>query len=131
MLTFPNAANRAPDGRMYVVKRLKLGAPGEHFGLALPDGRIVDLSLETGIRVTDPHTFAGGKDVEIVRLVPADRHAAVYSRLRAARINPAAYDLLNWNCETFVNFLVGEEPHSAQARLLGVIAIGALIAAVS
>ena len=39
---------------------------------------------------------------------------------RLAMANPAAYDFWHWNCENFVNFLVGEEPRSDQIRWLGV-----------
>jgi len=116
----------APEAGMYVIKRSKLQGPGEHFGLVLPNFTVVDFGIETGIRLTDPHTFAEGKDIVTDRMVPEVEHPAVYERLRLATLNSAAYDFLNWNCETFVNFLVGEEPRSDQIRWLVAVAIAAL-----
>ncbi len=109
------------DQGIYKIKRPKLGGlPGFHFGLALRDNSVVDFGRQTHIRLTDPHTFSGGQDVITVSRVPEIEHANVYHRLRLAMANPAAYDFWHWNCENFVNFLVGEEPRSDQIRWLGV-----------
>ena len=116
----------APETGMYVIKRSKLQGPGDHFGLVLPDFTVVDFGIETGIRQTDLHTFAEGRDIVTDRMVPEVEHLAVYERLQLATLNPAAYDFWNWNCETFVNFLVGEEPRSDQIRLLVAAAVAVL-----
>jgi hypothetical protein len=120
-----------PETGMYVIKRSKLQGPGEHFGLALPNFTVVDFGMETGIRLTDLYTFAEGKDIITDRMIPEVEHLAVYERLQLATLNPAAYDFWNWNCETFVNFLIGEEPRSDQILWLGVaIAVAAAAIAV-
>jgi hypothetical protein len=110
---------RGPHSAMCVIKRAKRQGFGEHFGLLLPNFCVIDFGADTGIRFTDLHTFSDGKDVVAERVVPEVEHVEVYERLRLAQLHPAEYNFWNWNCETFVNFLVGEEPRSDQARLLG------------
>lgn len=112
----------APDAGIYVIKRPKREGPGYHFGLVLPDFSVVDFGRDTGIRRVDLNTFSEGSDVVTERAIPEAEHFAVYNRLRLAQLNPAQYDFWNWNCETFVNFLAGEEPRSDQVRWLGVAA---------
>lgn len=111
------------DRGIYKIKRPKLGGlPGFHFGLSLPDNSVVDFGNQTHIRITDPYTFSGGQDIVTVSRVPEIEHANVYRRLQLAMANPAAYDFWHWNCENFVNFLVGEEPRSDQIRWLELVA---------
>jgi hypothetical protein len=120
------------DGGIYKIKRPKLGGlPGFHFGLALPDNSVIDFGYDTHIRHTDPYTFSAGLDIITVSPVPEIEHVNVYHRLQLAVANPAAYDFWQWNCENFVNFLIGEEPRSDQIRWLGLAAAVTTIAAIA
>lgn len=120
------------DRGIYKIKRpMRGGLPGFHFGLALPDNSVIDFGHDTHIRITDPYTFSGGQDIITVSRVPDFEHVNVYHRLQLAVANPAAYDFWHWNCENFVNFLIGEEPRSDQIRWLGLAAAVTTIAALA
>lgn len=119
------------DRAMYVIKRAKRQGLGEHFGLVTPNFCVVDFGIDTGIRFTDLLTFSDGKNIATDRAIAEADHAAVYERLRLAQLHPVRYDFWNWNCECFVNFLVGEEPRSDQIRMLGLALAVAAVAAVA
>lgn len=107
--------------RIFIVRRPKLLGPGFHYGISLPEGTFVDYGRETGLRISDASTFSAMRDVEIVREVPIGEHAALRQRLRKAMLHPTQYDLMHWNCETFANWLAGEEPRSDQIRWAGTV----------
>lgn len=121
-----------PDGCIYKIKRPKQGGlPGFHFGLVLGDGSVVDFGYETHIRICDAYTFAAGLDVTVISRIPESEQLNVHRRLQLAFANPAAYDFWKWNCENFVNFLVGEEARSDQVRWLELAAVVSAVAALA
>src|SRR5947209_1964311 len=96
-------------GPMCVVRRQKLNGIGQHYGLALPDGRVVDLNHGIGVRITSAEIFAAGRDVETVRPVDVRKYPMVRQRLQQATTAPPAYQLVGMNCEDFANWVSGED----------------------
>ncbi|RYG21191.1 MAG: hypothetical protein EON93_26160 [Burkholderiales bacterium] len=114
---------------MCLVRRRKLLGPGDHYGLALPNGTVVDLN-QGGVRVASPEAFAAGRDVHTVRVVDRSKYAIVRERLHQALVAPPTYQLVGMNCEDFANWLSGEDAISGQVIAAGIAAaVIAVIAA--
>lgn len=107
---------------MCVVRRRKLAGPGDHYGLALPNGTIVDLNQD-GVRAKSPEGFALGRDVHTVRVVDPSKYHIVRERLQQAMAGPPEYQLVGMNCEDFANWLSGEDPISGQVVAIGIAAV--------
>jgi hypothetical protein len=100
--------------RIAIVSRTKLTGFGEHWGVRLPDGRVVDLVQDRGIRIMSAEEFAQSRPVKVIREVPAASRRDVMQRVYVALSERRPYDLLHWNCEQFATWLVGEKPKSPQ-----------------
>ena len=112
--------------QIHVVSRKKAGGTLNHWGVQLPNGRVAHFLPDCGVIVTSPEEFADGQDVETIRTISSNHYQLVLERLHMAQTNPRRYDLLNWNCQSFANWLVGENPESPDAK--GWVLIAALIA---
>lgn len=111
-------------GLMKVLSREKAGGLAQHFGVQFSDGKVVEFT-PTGVAIVSAQKFANGNPVVVVRTVPKHVEVHVKSRLAQALANPKAYNLFEWNCECFVNWLIGEKPVSKQVNgwlLLGLFA---------
>ncbi|SDM42911.1 hypothetical protein [Polaromonas sp. JS666] len=107
--------------KMFVIRRRKFQGLVWHYGLLLPEGLVAEFS-EGGVRLIPVNMFSAGMDVETMQELSPSTHFDVRARLDAARRNPRQYDLLQWNCETFINWLIGEEPRSVQVRWVAFVA---------
>ena len=98
-----------------VLTRPKKNGIGTHWGVQFPNGRVYDYVLGFDLRVTTHAGFAEGAQVTVVRAIPWNMAHLVRSRLEELRRNPRKYDALNWNCETFAEWLTSGVPKSGQA----------------
>ncbi len=114
-----------------VITRPKKNGIGTHWGVQFPDGRVYDYVHGVDLRVTDIDGFADGSDVTVVREISWSLGLVVQGRLDELMANPRKYDLLNWNCETFAEWLTSGVAKSGQVIggliLAGIVAL--LIAA--
>ena len=110
--------------QILVLSRKKAGGAVNHWGVQLPDGSVAHYRPDAGVVVTTVDRYADGQDVMVIREVPADRYRDVMERLRLARAHPRHYDALNWNCQSFANWLTGEKAESPEAT--GWVFVGAL-----
>jgi len=85
-----------------------------HWGVQFPSGQVIDFTPEHGLRSTTLQEFAQGMPTSVVRELPWYLEGIVRERLEELRRNPRKYDLLQWNCETFANWLVVGIPTSTQ-----------------
>lgn len=97
-----------------VVARRKKTGLGTHWGVQFPNGYIYDYVAGLDLRVTTPEEFADGEAVSVVRRIPWNMAPTVRARLDELARNPRKYDLLNWNCESFAEWLTSGIPKSAQ-----------------
>lgn len=97
-----------------VITRQKMNGLGEHWGVRLPDGSVAHYTAENDLQIVPYAGFAQGREVKTVREVPAERAHEVYQRLGQIYRNPRPYHLTDWNCESFANWLIGEQPVSQQ-----------------
>jgi hypothetical protein len=110
-----------------VVARPKKNGLGTHFGVQFPSGEVYDYTVEAGFREVSSHTFADGETVTVVREIPWHQAPIVRERLAELRRNPRKYDLLEWNCETFAEWLTSGVPRSGQV-IGGLLLVGTLLA---
>ncbi|SFU58278.1 Lecithin retinol acyltransferase [Aliiroseovarius crassostreae] len=114
--------NNCPPGTTLIVSK----PPVMHFGIYAGNGRVIDNSPRTGcVSERSLEDFSNGNKVQI-RDIPATPAQGI-ERLQQARNHLGTrYNLLNWNCEQFVNFICGGRARSTQ--LIG-ITTGALLGA--
>jgi hypothetical protein len=109
-----------------VLVRPKKNGLGTHFGVEFPSGEVFDYTYEQGLRRLSRLNFADGASVEVVREIPWHQGPIVRARLEELARNPRTYDLLNWNCETFAEWLTSGVPKSAQV-IGGLLLIGIVL----
>jgi hypothetical protein len=97
-----------------VITRPKKSGLATHWGVQLPDGLVVDYTQGVGLRIVTFEGFSEGLPVSVVREVPMDMHWTIRERLDSLSSSPRRYDLLNWNCETFAEWLTAGVPKSEQ-----------------
>ncbi|SRR6266581_862309 len=98
-----------------VLTRPKKNGIGTHWGVHFPDGRVYDYAPGVDLRVTTYEGFAEAAQVACVREIPWNMAHIVRARLEELKRNPRRYDALNWNCETFAEWLTSGVPKSTQA----------------
>jgi hypothetical protein len=113
-------------GPIRLVTRRKKNGLGIHFGVQFPSGRVFDITIDQGYRQISKQEFADGEVITVTREIPWSQGFLVQGRLEELRRNSRKYDLLNWNCETFAEYLISGVAQSAQAVGV-VILIGATI----
>lgn len=97
-----------------VISRPKISGLGTHFGVLFPEGLVYDYTSELGLRRITQDQFSEGKQVAIVREIPWHMAPIVRTRLEYIRRNAPKYSLLEWNCETFAEWLTSGIGKSAQ-----------------
>jgi len=103
---------------IWIIRRRKFGGSVWHYGVLLPNGMVVEFS-ELGLRFLSSEDFAEKQDVEHCRSVPSSEYHRVQLRVAEFRRNPRPYDLANWNCENFANWLAGDaQPKSEQVQVI-------------
>jgi hypothetical protein len=80
-----------------------------------------------GEHLSSAEEFAAGKDITVDRAVTQAEVAPTMQRLGEALRSPQAYDVLENNCEKFVNRMFGRRPESqtlqAVVALVGIAAL--------
>ena len=112
-----------------VLTRPKKNGLGTHFGVEFPSGEVFDLTYDHGLRQMTRHEFADGAPVTEVREIPWHEGIIVRRRLNEFARNPRKYDLLQWNCETFADWLTSGVPKSAQ--VIGMLVVVGVVVALA
>lgn len=100
-----------------IISRKKVTGFGDHWGVRFPNGQVVDIVNDPGIRIhSNEEDFAQGHDVTTIRAVPVHLNREVMRRLREALTEQKSYHATKWNCEMFANWLTCEEPESPQVK---------------
>lgn len=120
-----------PNNSIAVITRQKMNGLGEHWGVRLPDGSVAHYTAENHFQIVPYAGFAQGRKVKTVREVPVERAHEVYRRLDQIYRNPRPYHLTDWNCESFANWLTGEQPVSQQVGGWAIFALAAGFAIVA
>lgn len=110
-----------------VLTRPKKNGFGTHFGVEFPNGEVFDLTHEHGLRRISRAAFADGAEVVSIKELPWHEGITVRARLNEFARNPRKYDLLEWNCETFAEWLTSGVPKSSQV-IGGLLLAGAVVA---
>jgi hypothetical protein len=115
-----------------IISRPKLFGGGTHWGVLLPDGRVVHCTDQIGVEMLPGiDAFAQGHDVTILYEVPAHLNGEVYRRINAALSQSPQYHLMKWNCEVFANWVTCRKPESPQVSGWTFIAVtAALVSAI-
>jgi hypothetical protein len=111
---FPHHFARA--GKFLVLRRRKLTGAGTHDGLQLPDTTVVHLTDSGGAQHVTYEEFRQEQAIAIVRDVDMNLYYDIMQRVRSALSEQKPYHVIEWNCERFVNWLIGEEPVSPQVN---------------
>lgn len=107
-----------------IIKRPKRSRVGDHWGVQLPDGRVVHLTPE-GLRLETFDEFVDGKEWAVVRTADPTRETAILSRVAEALRSPPRYRVHDKNCEVFANEMLGDPPVSPQVQ--SVLVVGAIL----
>lgn len=110
-----------------VIARPKKNGWGSHFGVQFSTAEVYDYTSEAGFRRVSRAEFADGEAVSVVRTIPWHQRHVVRARLYELMRNPLKYDLLQWNCETFAEWLTSGVARSAQVAGV-LIAVGLVVA---
>ncbi len=113
----------AYDGGFCVIRRPKLGGVEFHSGVLFSDGKVAQLDSKRGIEFMSVEEFACGRKVEVVRKVDRSLEHQARQRVFLAREQKRAYHVLDWNCETFANWVTGAKPVSQEVGAWTVIAL--------
>jgi hypothetical protein len=118
-----------PAGHFALLRRFQRSRVGFHFGVGLPNGRVIELQ-PGGAFALSLGQFAGGQKLTVLRTVEVGESAAMERRLRLACSQRRRYDLLGWNCESFARYVIEGVPKSREvgAAFMVVAIIGALFA---
>lgn len=114
---------------MAVIARPKLTGLGEHWGVQLPGGNVVHITDDRGVHVVSYEEFEAGKQVRVVRRVPASKHQEALWRVHQEMANPKPYHLTENNCEMFANRITGHEPKSPQVQFWATVGLGLAVLA--
>jgi hypothetical protein len=82
---------------------------------------VYDYTYEEGFRQITLEQFSDGAPVITVREIPWHLAHIVRARLEEVIRNPRKYHLLDWNCETFAEWLTSGVPRSTQ--IIGVLVL--------
>ena len=96
-----------------ILSRPKLSGFGEHWGVQLPDGRVIHRTTH-GVELISFNGFAQGLAVREVKRARRDTYPGIMERVREARQQPTGYRLLDNNCQHFATSLIGEQRESPQ-----------------
>jgi hypothetical protein len=109
-----------------IIARSKRSLLGHHWGVQLPDGRVIHLTPE-GAFLVSLEEFAEGKTWRVVREADPNRYNQIIWRVDAALRQPQQYRLTDRNCEVFANELLGDPPESPQVQSVALIAVLAVV----
>jgi len=108
-----------------IIARTKRSLLGNHWGVQLPDGRVIHLTPE-GASLVSLEEFAEGKAWRVLREANPNRYHQIMWRVSDALRRPQHYRIADRNCETFANELLGDPPESPQVQGVALIALFAI-----
>ena len=109
-----------------IIARPKPWLFGEHWGVHLPDGRVIHLTPD-GVSLVSYDEFCAGKTPRVVHIAPDSRYLEIMRRVHLALSQRPAYHLTEQNCETFASWLIGDTPQSPQVKAFTVIGLLAAV----
>lgn len=112
-----------------VITRPKKRGVGTHFGVLFPNGVVYDYTIEDGMRQVPLAQFSEGAQIVVAREIPWHMAHIVRARLEELSRNPRKYHLLQWNCETFAEWLTSGVAKSTQ--VVGMIFLTGVIIALA
>lgn len=112
-----------------VITRPKKNNLGTHFGVLFPGGTVYDYTIEQGMRQISLAQFSEGTEIVVVSEIPWNKSYLVRARLEELGRNPRKYHLLEWNCETFAEWLTSGVPNSKQ--VIGVFLLAGIVVALA
>jgi len=115
------------SNRIAIIARWKLGgSTEEHWGVYVPAQDFVIHLLPEGVQVTDLAGFKQGQVHWPVKEIGDNQAFGVFQRINEAMASGSNYRFVDWNCQNFANWIVGEEAISPSVRKWAV--FGALVA---
>jgi hypothetical protein len=92
-----------------ILSRRKLVGGGNHVGLQLPDGGVVDINQIDGTCHRTYKQFERGRKVTVINEFVVDDVAyyQIMQRVQTALTRQHPYHTTKWNCEMLVNWLIG------------------------
>lgn len=97
-----------------VLSRRKAGGFALHKGVQFPGGMVAHCLPGRGVCMTSFQEFSSGQPVYVEKRISSVDLPAVQRRLRTALQEQRQYDVLQWNCESFVHWLVNGKAESPQ-----------------
>jgi hypothetical protein len=96
-----------------IVSRPKLIGSGNHWGVQLADGTVAHLT-QAGEQIVSLEEFSQGLPLKQIKAAKPQHFEQITQRAKASIQSPGEYRLLDRNCETYANELIGEKPQSPQ-----------------
>jgi hypothetical protein len=109
-----------------VLSRRKAGGFALHKGVQFPGGMVAHCLPGRGVCVTSFQEFSSGQPVRVEKRIFPAHLLAVQHRLRTALQERRQYDVLQWNCESFVHWLVNGKAESPQISVWLLVLTGLL-----
>jgi hypothetical protein len=112
--------------RSCVIRRPATGGIEYHRGILFSDGLVAHCTPRHGAQMITLVEFMADKPSRVIRYLNESEEKRVRRRVRGALRAQRPYDLLNWNCDTFVNWAVDGVPTSRAVRdwlVIGLLAV--------
>lgn len=102
---------------------LKVYCPSKlvwHYGIWYGQNQVIDLAPRKGVAIRSVEEFAEGQEIKIVPLEEDDYPPWMILNNALQYLGRLKYDMLDWNCEQFVNLCRKGKKYSKQLRNVGV-----------
>jgi hypothetical protein len=109
-----------------VLKRPKVFGLGDHFAVQMPGGLMYEFGPTSAITQTNLQKFSKGRPVTLVSVHHTWQPEQAFFRLQEVLLDAAQYRVVDWNCESFANYIATGKKESKQGTFVGV-SIAALI----
>lgn len=97
-----------------VLSRRKARGFALHKGVQFPNGMVAHCLPGRGVCLTSLEEFSGGQPITVEKRIALGHLPAIQQRLTRALQERRPYDVLQWNCESFVHWLVNGKSASPQ-----------------
>lgn len=102
---------------------LKVYCPNKlvwHYGIWYGQNQVIDLAPRNGVAIRSLQEFSEGQDINILPLEEDDYPPRVILNNALQYVGRLKYDILDWNCEQFVNICRKGKKFSKQLRNVGI-----------
>lgn len=103
---------------MYILSRPIYGGLFTHGGVLLQNGLVAHCRAKDGVVITTNDEFADGEDVAILKEISYEYYPTIMQKINQALRERRPYNLLNWNCWTFVDWLTGKKSENKESEKL-------------